>query len=142
MRKAKVIYGPTALICFIERRIFHKNTNSVTKMTSSAHGGISKKIFVGNIWMYDDTWNFKPISFIFHFDWERKGWFFHLFCVKPSFNSVASVVEFFFLYKTIMHVHTTYMNIQVKYVPHKEIRSIFFPLPYEDGSRAVIGGIL
>ena len=24
-------------------------------------------------------------------------------------------------------------------VPHKEIRSIFFPLPYEDGSRAVIG---
>ena len=22
---------------------------------------------------------------------------------------------------------------------HKEIRSIFFPLPYEDGSRAVIG---
>ena len=24
-------------------------------------------------------------------------------------------------------------------IPHKEIRSIFFPFPYEDGSRAVIG---
>ena len=27
----------------------------------------------------------------------------------------------------------------IKDLTHKEIRSIFFPLPYEDGSRAVIG---
>ena len=30
-------------------------------------------------------------------------------------------------------------NILKFHIPHKEIRSIFFPLPYEDGSRAVIG---
>ena len=30
-------------------------------------------------------------------------------------------------------------NSDLKSQAHKEIRSIFFPLPYEDGSRAVIG---
>ena len=56
--------------------------NSITKITSFAHGGISKKIFMVHVCSYD-IWKFKPnISPIFYFERVNNDWFSHTFYVK------------------------------------------------------------
>ena len=51
-----------------------------------------------------------------------------------------------YLTKNLSQVHNSKLVLTQQYLPrsmsHKKIRSIFFPLPYEDGSRDVIGEIL
>ena len=70
------------LFYFIERWIFAKTANSVIKMTSFAHGGISKKNCDACTY---DKWNSKPqISTIFHFEYVNEAWISVVLGVKPT----------------------------------------------------------
>ena len=71
------------LFYFIERWFFGKIANSVIKMTSFAHGGISIKMFCQIC--TSDIWNFKPqIWPIFHFEHVNEWWISGVSSVKKD----------------------------------------------------------